>query len=167
MKHVIYAVYGSNLFEERFMVYINGGEYRNIKYNGCNDKTPPQDLGWQFVPYRLYFAKKSSRWNNKGVAFLSCEKEPDKNFYTIVRLWKISEMQFEDIKKQEGIAWYHREICLGEKDNLAIKTITGCHKNELNEPSDEYLDVMTKGLKETTSWTEEEIKAYLDKFLIF
>lgn len=164
MKQLIYAVYGSNLLEKRFMVYINGGEYRGKKYEGCRDKTKPEWLGWIYVPYRLYFAKKSERWDNGGVAFLCCEKEPDSKYHTIVRLWKISEEQFEDIHEQEGKDWYNNVLFLGKIGELEIKTITGCWKDELNAPCLDYLDVMKKGLEEIMKWSDEEIENYLKKF---
>ncbi len=164
MHYLIYAAYGSNLLKERFMVYIKGGRYRDRNYQGSKDKTEPQDLGWMYVPHRLYFAKSSSKWGNKGVAFLSCEKEKDSSFHAVVRLWKVSQQQFEDIKKQEG-RWYDVELELGEKDGFIIKTITGCWKTEINKPSEEYLNVIRQGLKETKGWSEGKIEEYLRKFL--
>ncbi len=165
MNYLIYAAYGSNLLKERFMVYIKGGRYRDREYKGSKDKTNPRDLGWTYVPHRLYFAKESSRWGNKGVAFLSCEKEKDSNFYAVVRLWKVSEQQFKDIKEQEGQTWYNVELELGEKDGLIIKTITGYWESEINKPSEEYLNVIKEGLKETTKWSDDKIEQYLRKFL--
>ncbi len=150
MKKLLYAAYGSNLLKERFMVYIKGGEFCGNRYRGCRDKTEPEDFGWMYVPYRLYFAKKSPRWENKGVAFLSCEKEKDPQYHAVVRLWKISESQFSDIHGQEGKSWYYKILELGEKDGLKIKTITGCWINELNAPSEKYLDIIKRGLKEVT-----------------
>jgi len=97
MNKLIYAAYGTNLLKERFMVYIQGGKFKKIEYSGCTDKTEPEDLGWQYVPYRLYFAKQSPRWHDSGVAFLSFEKEINPDYYAVVRLWKISQSQFEDI----------------------------------------------------------------------
>ncbi len=161
---VIYAAYGSNLLKERFMVYINGGKFQNKDYKGCIDKTPPEDLGWQYVPYRLYFAKHSSRWNNGGVAFLSCEEEPNPDYHAVVRLWKVSQSQFEDIHDQEGKGWYNKIILIGEKDGLEIKTITGCWTNELNKPSEKYLETIKQGLRETTCW-DKKIEDYLNKAL--
>jgi hypothetical protein len=164
MNYLIYAAYGSNLLKERFMVYIKGGKYRGREYRGSIDKTEPRDLGWMYVPHRLYFAKSSPRWGYKGVAFLGCEKEKDNNFYAVARLWKVSEQQFEDIKEQEGQIWYNVELELGEKDSLIIKTITGCWGSEITEPSEEYLSVIKEGLKETTGWSDDKIEEYLRKF---
>lgn len=165
MKEVIYAAYGSNLLKERFMAYIKGGVFEGKEYDGCEDKRDPVDLGWMYVPYRLYFAKESGRWDDKGIAFLTCEKEPDSEYHAIVRLWKITESQFEDIQKQEGKGWYNKILYLGEKDSLPIKTITGCWLNEINPPSERYLNIIKKGLKETTGWDDEKITDYLEKFI--
>lgn len=168
MSELIYAAYGSNLLKERFMVYIKGGVYEGYEYKGSSDKTEPVSLGWEYVPYRLYFAKKSLRWDNKGVAFLSCKKETDKNYFAVVRLWKISKIQFEDIKEQEGKAWYNAELRLvelEEKYRIPVKTITGCWETEINEPSERYLEKIKSGLKETTGWDDRKIEEYIKKFL--
>ncbi len=164
-KKIIYAVYGSNLLKERFMIYIKGGWYKGQKYRGCRDKTEPIDKGWIFIPYCLYFAKQSLRWGRKGVAFITCEEEKDKNYHTVVRLWEITEEQFNEIWNQEGREWYHKKLCLGEEGGIKIYTITGCWLDEINLPSKEYLEVIKSGLKETTNWDNEKIEKYLEKFL--
>jgi hypothetical protein len=165
MKYIIYAGYGSNLLKERFIVYIKGGKFCGKFYSGSRDKTDPIHLGWVYVPHRLYFAKISPRWQNKGVAFLSCEEEENINFHAVVRLWRVSEIQFEDIKEQEGESWYGSELILGEIGGLEIKTFTGNWENEKNKPSQEYLQVIKRGLKETTFWEDSKIDEYLYKFL--
>lgn len=164
MKEILYAVYGSNLYRKRFIFYIKGGEFEGNIYKGCNDKTEPEDYGNLFVPYRLYFAKESPRWGGKGVAFLTCKKEENDKYHTLVRLWKITEEQFDCIWKQEGKTYYHRKICIGKKDELEIHTITGCWLKEKNGPAEEYLRYIKLGLKETTRWTDEEIEKYISKF---
>jgi hypothetical protein len=163
-KYLIYGSYGSNLLKERFMVYINGGNFCGKVYKGCKDKTESESLGYIWVPYRIYFAKNSKTWGNKGVAFLSCTKEQDPNYHAIVRLWKITEGQFEDIKEQEGPCWYNKTIQFGERDGLEIQTITGCWENEKQEPSCQYIEIIKKGLKETTNWNNEEVEKYIKKF---
>jgi hypothetical protein len=165
MKEILYAVYGSSLLRERFMIYIKGGHYRGKKYEGCQDKSKPEDYGYMFVPYRLYFAKESPRWDDKGVAFLSCEEEKDKKYYALVRLWKINESQLKDIHRQEGKGFYPKKIHLGYKENIEIYTITGCWLKETNEPSNEYLEIIKNGIKETTNWSDEKIEEYLSKFI--
>ncbi len=165
MKKIIYAVYGSNLLKERFLVYIKGGDYKERHYLGCEDKTYPIDRGWMFIPHRLYFARKSSRWGNKGVAFVSYNKEPDKNYHTLVRLWEVTEEQFDCVWKQEGKMSYHKKLYLGVKDGLKIYTITGNWSCEINPPSESYLDIIKKGLKETTNWSDKQIDRYLNRFI--
>jgi len=39
--------------------------------------------------------------------------------------------------------------------------------NELKVPSIKYLEVIKKGLEETTKWSKKEIENYLKKFIIF
>ncbi|MCX7668115.1 MAG: hypothetical protein N2Z84_04205 [Atribacterota bacterium] len=163
--YLIYAAYGSNMVRERFMVYIKGGYFRERWYPGSSDTSDPEDLGWMYVPHRLYFAKKSPRWENKGVAFLSCYKEPDSSYHAVVRLWKVSEIQFRDIQEQEGKSWYDQVLPLGEKEGLEIKTITGSWEHEKQKPSECYLEIVRKGLSETTGWDEAQIEAYLARFL--
>lgn len=164
MEHLIYAAYGSNLLKERFLFYIKGGDYAGRHYNASEDKSEPESLGWIYVPHRLFFAKKSSRWDNKGIAFLSCKKEENKDNGAVVRLWKISKQQFQDLQNQEG-NWYNKILLLGKNDGLEIKTITGCYENEKQQPSDKYLEIIKAGLKETTNWDDKSIKRYLAKFL--
>lgn len=161
---IYYGAYGSNLLRERFLIYIKGGEYRGKEYRGCRDKTEPIDMGWIYVPYRLYFARCSPRWENKGVAFLFDEKEENPEYYSVIRLWKITEAQFYEIQRQEG-GWYNLILELGEKDGIEIKTITGRWRNKKQAPSKEYLEVIKKGLKETTNWYDERIEAYMKKFM--
>lgn len=163
MNKIIYAAYGSNLLKERFFVYIKGGVFKYVNYSGCRDKTEPEDLGYMFVPHRLYFAKKSSRWDNKGVAFLSVNKDPV--YHTLVRLWKITQEQFEDLHNNEGKRFYTEILYLGQNDGLEIKTITGKWENEINPPSEEYIKILKKGIKETTGWSDKNIEEYLSNFI--
>ncbi|MGC8852183.1 MAG: hypothetical protein ACP5P0_01105 [Hydrogenobacter sp.] len=48
---------------------------------------------------------------------------------------------------------------------MKIVTITGCHYQERNEPSERYLNVIRRGLKETTGWDHEKIEDYLRRFI--
>lgn len=138
MSYLIYAAYGSNLLKKRFMVYIKGGNFRNNAYKGSKDKSEPEDWGWTRVPYRLYFAKSSSLWDNKGVAFLSTKNEVNPEMFAVVRLWKISYQQFKDIQMQEG-SWYLYTLHLGCIGGLPILTITSENELTHNLPSDNYL----------------------------
>jgi len=103
--------------------------------------------------------------DGKGVAFLTCEKEENDKYHTLVRLWKITEEQFDCIWEQEGKTYYHIKLYLREKDGLEIYTLTGCWLKEKNRPSEKYLHYIKLGLRETTGWTDEEIEKYISKFL--
>lgn len=162
--YLLYVAYGSNLLRERLMVYIKGGVFMGREYVGSEDRSEPQDFGWVRVPYRLYFANSSPRWDNKGVAFLSIVKETNPDLFAIVRLWKISAKQFEDIQEQEG-SWYNEILSLGQIEDIQIKTLTGNFENCKNEPSEKYLSIVKAGLKETTGWDDEKIEFYLKNFL--
>ncbi|GLI54478.1 hypothetical protein [Thermodesulfovibrio yellowstonii] len=164
-KYLLYAAYGSNLLKKRLLAYIEGKDFKGRKHNGCSDRTSPEDYGWMYVPHRLYFAKNSSRWGNGGVAFLSCGRTDNPEMHAIVRLWKISEIQFYEINQQEGKGWYNKILSFGEKDGLEIKTFTGCWENSVNQPTEEYLDCIIKGIRETTGWDDERIKNYINNFL--
>ncbi len=162
---IIYASYGSNILKERFMYYIKGGIYRGYKYKGCQNKKDPISLGYMFIPYKLYFAKASEKWNNGGVAFITPYKIDKEELFTLVRLWEIEEDQFNDIWDQEGKRWYNTKMFLGEENGKKIYTFTGDWEDEINLPSDEYLKVIKKGVREITNWNDNKIKKYLTKFL--
>jgi len=165
-KYILYAAYGSNLLRERFYAYVLGGIFMGTKYSGCEDKTEPEDYGSIMVPHRLYFALSSPRWNNGGVAFLSLNNENDPYYHAVVRLWKVTRSQFEDIRMQEG-AWYDQILNLGKKDNMDIITFTGRKEfeNQKNKPSASYLDIIRKGLIETKGYSIGECEQYLKKFI--
>jgi len=163
---IIYAAYGSNMLKERFILYIYGGIFNNKSYKGCNDKTDPISLGYIYIPHRLYFAKNSSSWDNGGVAFLSRKEEKIFNNYSIVRLWEINEEQFYDIWIQEGKhSFYPYLLKLGEIKGIEILTFTGDWENEINEPSESYIEIIKKGIKETTGWNKIQINSYIKKVL--
>jgi len=90
--------------------------------------------------------------------------EPNPEYHAIVKLWKMKREQYECVKSQEGRS-YAKEIKLGTLDGLEILTFTSKEKLNYNPPSKLYLDVLKEGLKETTSWTDEEIDKYWEKFL--
>jgi len=45
------------------------------------------------------------------------------------------------------------------------RSFTGCWEDERQSPSERYLKIIKKGIKETTNWNDEKIEAYLSKFL--
>lgn len=144
---VWYACYGSNMLEERFMCYIQGGicRFNNGSYSGCSDKTPPLKSLPVIIPYRMYFAKASLRWENKGVAFL----DSNMSGYTLGRMYLITKEQFLEVQQQEGPAWYGKKLLLGEKDGYDIVTFTNHCTLEENAPGQNYMNVLKLGMAET------------------
>ncbi len=161
-KYVWYAGYGSNLCRERFFCYIKGGQYKlgGSYAQGCTDKTLPQEDKTIELPYRLYFARKSSSWGQGGVAFISFDKE-DPEKWTLARMWKITEEQFEQVRQQEGASWYNQIINTGMEEGIPILTITNSVNQTLNPPSKNYLSTIVIGLTESYQLHADEVYDYL------
>ena len=191
MKDLVwYACYGSNLYKKRFLYYIQGGGEESAPelYRGCTNKNVPLDDREITISYKLYFSKKSSRWENKGVAFLKSKKNDDAK--TLGKMYLIKKDQFIEIVRQEsgkgpddisikidfetaiskgsslvpGITWYGHIIYLGSKRSHPIFTCTAIWRDaeiNLNPPGEEYLKFIIKGLKETYGYQNERIVEYL------
>ena len=148
-EYVWYAGFGSNLFYERFMSYIEGGTSRFNKrtYPGCTDKTPPKASLPITIPYTMYFGNRSESWENGGVSFLNTNSEGK----ALGRMYLITKEQFNEVGIQEGSSsnWYHHVIELGEHNGIKIVTLTNSKKRPSCPPADSYLNVLTMGLKET------------------
>jgi len=99
---VWYASYGSNIFRQRFDCYIKGGRIagNNRIYTGARDTTPPLSAQNINIPYQLYFAKTSVKWNGGGVGFIRHERD-GKN-YTLGKMYLITRQQFNDVVRQES-----------------------------------------------------------------
>ena len=149
-KYVWYVAYGSNLCKERFMTYINGGLFQGIRnlHKGCNDKSPPVREKPFLIPHEVYFGNKASTWDGMGVAFI----DADRFGVALGRAYLITEEQFYEIQKQEGLSneWYGRIVELKcENDNIPHMTFTSNDRHKDNMPSEKYLDIIYKGLCET------------------
>ena len=151
--YIWYACYGSNLSSERFTCYIKGGFYENKNYDGCFDKRLWKETLWCKVNGKMYFAKQSPRWDKCGVAFYNNQAKGQ----TLMRLYKITRYQLEEIKNQEG-GWYDDIKHLGfAEDGYPIFTITSKTIYQQNEPSEKYSSFIIKalteefGMKETTA----------------
>lgn len=101
-NYVWYACYGSNINNDRFNYYIRGGTYaiNESYYHGCRDKTNYVAKTTMNINHRLYFAKESSSWENKAVAFITSESNDD--YRTKCVLYKVTTQQFIDIFLQEN-----------------------------------------------------------------
>ncbi|MGA1822587.1 MAG: hypothetical protein ACMUIG_08665 [Thermoplasmatota archaeon] len=164
-----YLGYGSNLNRQRFLCYIKGGkpEYGTRSNSGCtNDNLPPEDRPFK-IKYRLYFGLPdgvtgTDNWGKGGVAFIDPDDVDDK--WTLGRIWRITQDQYEQIRDQEGREWYNREILLGEVDGIPVKTITHDVKfKNLCDPSGSYERTIIEGLMETYGMSIEEASIYLKK----
>jgi hypothetical protein len=166
-SYVWYAGYGSNLSEQRFLCYIEGGRplYGTRFHNGCTDKSPPVHEAPITIHHSLYFAlpagiRKTENWGDGGVAFISPHQDQETS--TLSRMWKITRAQYEEVKDQEGATWYNHEIKLGEEDGIPIYTITNkTILRNILEPSETYLKTIALGLKETYRFDEEKTTNYL------
>jgi hypothetical protein len=147
--YVWYASYGSNLLYERFITYIKGGDckFNGVSYSGGRDKSLPKDNRPITIPYKMYYGNKRSSWGNGGVSFLDIEVKGQ----ALGRMYLITRNQLEDIPRQEGRGenWYNHSVKLGEQDGIEIITITNKGKRAFHKPSDEYLEVIRRGIKET------------------
>lgn len=184
-EYIWYASYGSNINEERFHCYIQGGQPKGSlrQYDGCRDKTLPIQKENITIHHELYFAKSSSTWSNGGVAFI----HPDRNETqrTLGRMYLISKEQFVDVVEQENSqsgevdldfnkaledgnfafnaqTWYGHLILLGTKDGHPIYTFTNTNflVDEIETPHHTYLNTIIDGLKKSYNLTVEEINQY-------
>lgn len=147
-----YVSYGSNMLEERFNCYLQGGicRYNGRPYNGCTDKTPALRSKPVVIPYNMYFANESGSWSGSAVSFLDVSR-PGKAYG---RAWLIHKEQLEDIHREEGNGrnWYPDLIDLEPIDH--IRAVTFSNKNaRRSEPtskvSSNYLAVLFDGMTET------------------
>lgn len=158
---IYYVSYGSNMLEERFLCYLQGGKCRfnGINYKGCDNKSIYLSSKSIVIPCKMYYSKFSTSWRG-SVSFLS-----EKAGKTYAKAYLITKEQFEQIKKQEGL-WYSHELELESIDGFEARTFTSDieleHKN-FNEVNDKYKTVLKMGLKESfNDLSDKEIKKYLE-----
>lgn len=167
MTYVWYVGYGSNLHKQRFLCYIKGGipQFGNNPNKGCTDRTLPIEDKAITISYPLYFALPgdetgTGNWGVGGVAFI--DPQENKESKTLCHMWKITEGQYGEVKVQEGVGWYNKEMQLGENDGIPVFTIT--HGRVLTNvvcPSDSYIKTIALGLRETYGFTVKETVDYL------
>lgn len=185
MDQIWYACYGSNIREERFMCYINGGTPPGAvkNFQGCSDKTKPKGSKPFIINHEMYFAKEAETWNGGGICFLRPER--DENVETLGRTYLINSSQFKDLVRQElkfegEIVIDFRELIdnghydcmtqgryghllyLGEIEGKPVVTFTSeiYLEDEINPPSEAYLSTIIKGLKEIYDLKDAEIIEY-------
>ena len=167
--HLWYLSYGSNMLEERFMCYIEGGSFEGSRYHPpCSDTTPPLAVRAVELPYDMYFGHQSGSWQGKGVSFLDVTKSGK----SLGVAYLITRKQFEHVVYRENsgrlqdreCGWYEDTIDLEVMDGFEVKTITNADIREYNEPSAEYWDTLIRGIHQ--HWPEmsdSEIVDYLKR----
>ena len=166
MGYVWYACYGSNLSSDRFKCYIEGGVCENgSRYDGCRgDKSLWIDSKIKRFPGTMHFAQMSRSWGNSGVAFY----DPKGAGETIMRLYKITLDQLREVQDQEGPSdrWYGNLVDLGiDDDGCEIYTITNKVDIPMNQPSEDYLNLIQRALVQECGLSELEADKYLGKCL--
>ena len=186
---VWYASYGSNLKLERFMCYIKGGAPKRSTstrpYVGCRNKSDPKDSRPISLRFELYFAGRSVRWGNGGIAFI--RQNPERG-PTLGRMYLITDEQFNDVGLQENgktpdgnryvpifeelvsrqeltvddNSLYGRILNIGSEEACPILTFTTDRHLTLNLPNENYLKEIAAGIKETyPQMSNDDISEYL------
>lgn len=157
---VWYVSYGSNMWQERFLTYLQGGKIpgTNSFQEGSRNRETPQRSILIDCPLRLYFARFSQRWNG-GIAFI----EYDESHSGKCVAWLIQSEQYKDIYCQEnGLAsgtWddvdseddllYGKVIRLDDLEGVPALTFTSPTVwDEERKPSEAYLHCLMTGLME-------------------
>ena len=166
--YVWYVSYGSNMLNERFMCYIEGGAYGKSRYReACDDTSHPVLVRTVSIPYEMYFANRSGSWENGGVAFIDTSRKGN----SLGVAYLITEEQFDHVAAQEnggrypepGFNWYEDIIDLGEMDGFKVRTITNNIPRHPNAPCSSYREVLAEGIRQ--NWPQKssrEIDDYLN-----
>jgi hypothetical protein len=182
-----YACYGSNISEERFLKYIQGGQLASCNnfintYRECIlDKSPPQRSEPYIINHKLYFSRASRSWCDCGVAFLSPNE--DRRYKTFGKLYLISDVQFIHLFTQENgrrepvnidfslllkngqlnfnFRLYNQIMLLNHSYNgHPICTFTNSSEAEFRVPAREYLDYIKKGIMQTYKINQKVLSRY-------
>lgn len=185
-EFVWYMSYGSNLSRERFMCYIKGGipKGSTTAERGCSDHSAPIRDEFVEIPYPLYFAGHSGRWD-AAPAFIGLE--PVANEKTFGRMYLITKGQFMDVAAQEnGLdelyidldkvkeqkklcvrgRMYEMMLHVGQKDGYEIFSFTSkkdIQEVQFSKPSIAYLAMILNGILTNPSFTKEKAIKYLYK----
>ena len=161
-SHIWYVCYGSNLRWQRFSYYLKGGfcPLNGKTYAGCDNTSDPLESRAVHVPYDLYFGGASHVWEDGGVGFL----DPTRTGDAYARAWLVTKDQYEQVRDQEGRdpEWYCDQVDLEPIEGIFARTFTNAVRREKNAPSEPYLDVIRRGLRETfPQLTAAEVDEYL------
>lgn len=167
---VWYVSYGSNMLEERFLHYIEGGAFAagGAYHESCVDTTAPRMVRPCEIPYDMYFRNRSGSWGGRGVSFLDITR-PGR---ALGVAYLITREQFDHVARQENggcapeysTGWYDTVVSLGLLDGCEVMTITNSRTENDNRPSKQYVETLRRGLKEHyPQMSAAEIAAYLEK----
>ena len=168
-EYVWYVSYGSNMLYDRFLCYIKGGcfEGSSSYRRACKDTSSPIEKRAIDIQYDMYFGNYSGSWEGCGVSFLDTSKEG----HALGVAYLITLEQFEHVAAEENGGrfpdgygnWYEDIISLGEMDGHEMLTISNHELRDYNEPCEEYLNTLKRGIRENWSeMSEEDINSYLD-----
>ncbi len=162
--YVWYASYGSNIDEDRFLCYVEGGRCtaNGRYYDGCDDKSRWIEEDIALYPGTVYASNHSPSWKNKGVAFYD-EKGTNKYLkgFAFMKLYKIRWRQALQIQRQEGRgdSWYGRIVAVGiHKDGTPIYTFTSAQKGQYSEPDVSYVNLIRDAIRKEID--KRELRTY-------
>ena len=140
-EYVWYVSYGSNMLYERFLCYIEGGEFEDGgSYNApCEDTSAPLEVRTLEIPYDMYFGNESSSWNLCGVSFLDTTKKGK----ALGVAYLITREQFNHVAAWENSgrfpdgygSWYENIKTFGELDGFDLVTITNDDLRHIMNPA--------------------------------
>lgn len=174
-----YVSYGSNLFGERFLCYLEGGLAPGARWRnpGSRDPSPPSGDVRVDLDHALVFGGPSHTWDG-GPAFLDLVT-PGRS---VGRGWRITRTQFDDLVAQEnkldpgtvqvsdllltdgGVvlpdARYGRVVPLPQIHDEPAVTFTYVSRPVERAPDPAYVDLLRRGLVEL-GLDEDEARAVL------
>ncbi|HSL59462.1 MAG TPA: hypothetical protein VK866_16560, partial [Acidimicrobiales bacterium] len=181
---VWYVAYGSNLDEQRFRCYLEGGrpEGRGSAHHGARDRTPPRDDRAVHLDHCVVFSGRTSTWGPGGVAHLVATGHHPTP--TRARAWLVTLGQLEDVIAQEtgrisvqldlgavvtagevrlGDGRYDRVVSTGDHDGVPQVTLAWARPTPpgpVTLPSEAYLRTMARGLRQSHGMDPDEIESY-------
>ncbi|QZY28222.1 histone deacetylase [Nocardioides coralli] len=177
-----YAAYGSNLDADRFAFYLTGGRPPGARRTvpGARDASPPQEDRPVVLPGSMFFAWRSPTWGG-GISFYDADAPGS----TYARAYLLTEQQFADVAAQEmhrepgedldlahvmahrrhamGPGRYETLHLVGILDDIPMLTFTAEHPAQLEPtpPTDPYLTVVARGLRDCHGLDEEAVVEHL------
>ncbi|WP_132993739.1 histone deacetylase [Gordonia zhaorongruii] len=188
---VWYVSYGSNMCADRLACYLQGGrpEGGMRTYTGARDRTPPAQSRPTTLPGRIFFAGLSRNWGG-GMAFYDhatpgstparaylitagqfadvAAQESDRETVVdgrIERALRDHEALAVGDTQVIGDGLYARLVRVGTIDgrpSLTFTSAAGLDAVPHTAPTDAYLTMIARGLRETVGWDDRQIGEYFD-----